>query len=133
MTAEMKSDAWKDRYWNLMHKIAKLAEHERTADEIAQIGKVAVQKHRRLALLEAAQIAKDAESGRPAPGAWNDACAHIAQLLVDHSLYDAIPSWDRTPFANCSYEFCDLPGQCRSEGKCHHPKIAARPPCHPER
>jgi hypothetical protein len=26
------------------------------------------------------------------------------------------------PFANCSFRICDLPGQCRGEGKCHHPK-----------
>jgi len=25
------------------------------------------------------------------------------------------------PYSNCKYKFCDLPGQCRSEGKCHHP------------
>lgn len=26
-----------------------------------------------------------------------------------------------TPFDYCSYAECDLPGQCLSEGKCHHP------------
>ena len=26
------------------------------------------------------------------------------------------------PFANCSFRICDLPGQCRGEGKCHHPR-----------
>ena len=26
------------------------------------------------------------------------------------------------PFSNCSFRICDLPGQCRAEGKCHHPK-----------
>lgn len=25
------------------------------------------------------------------------------------------------PFNNCKFKLCDLPGQCRSEGKCHHP------------
>lgn len=29
------------------------------------------------------------------------------------------------PFANCRFKFCDLPGQCRDEGKCHHPAIPA--------
>jgi len=24
-------------------------------------------------------------------------------------------------FSNCRFKVCDLPGQCRSEGKCHHP------------
>ncbi len=28
------------------------------------------------------------------------------------------------PFDNCRYQMCDLPGQCRSEGKCHHPRMA---------
>lgn len=27
-----------------------------------------------------------------------------------------------TPFGNCEFRICDLPGQCRSEGKCHHPR-----------
>jgi len=26
-----------------------------------------------------------------------------------------------TPFPDCKYSACDLPGQCRAEGKCHHP------------
>lgn len=26
------------------------------------------------------------------------------------------------PFDNCKYKICDLPGQCRTEGKCHHPE-----------
>lgn len=25
------------------------------------------------------------------------------------------------PFNNCQFRHCDLPGQCRAEGKCHHP------------
>ena len=27
----------------------------------------------------------------------------------------------KPPFDNCSFRMCDLPGQCRGEGKCHHP------------
>lgn len=30
-----------------------------------------------------------------------------------------------TPFENCKYMVCDLPGQCINEGKCHHPKAGA--------
>ena len=26
-----------------------------------------------------------------------------------------------TPFANCRYQHCGSPGQCVSEGACHHP------------
>jgi hypothetical protein len=28
---------------------------------------------------------------------------------------------DSAPFPNCKFKHCDLPGLCRSEGKCHHP------------
>ncbi|MFM9932088.1 hypothetical protein, partial [Achromobacter xylosoxidans] len=31
----------------------------------------------------------------------------------------------KPPFDNCSFRMCDLPGQCRGEGKCHHPENAA--------
>jgi len=31
----------------------------------------------------------------------------------------------KPPFDNCSFNLCDLPGQCRGEGKCHHPATAA--------
>lgn len=32
------------------------------------------------------------------------------------------------PFTNCKYQQCDLPGQCKSEGKCHHPAAERRVP-----
>lgn len=31
------------------------------------------------------------------------------------------------PFAECEFQYCDLPGQCVSEGKCHHPKAQPAP------
>jgi hypothetical protein len=31
----------------------------------------------------------------------------------------------QTPFKNCRFRICDLPGQCRGEGRCHHPCVAA--------
>lgn len=34
------------------------------------------------------------------------------------------PEHFKPPFDNCSFRMCDLPGQCRGEGKCHHPAIA---------
>jgi len=34
----------------------------------------------------------------------------------------------QTPYANCRYRICDLPGQCRGEGKCHHPAAAPQAP-----
>jgi hypothetical protein len=30
-----------------------------------------------------------------------------------------------SPFSNCKFRECDLPGQCRGEGACHHPRDAA--------
>lgn len=33
---------------------------------------------------------------------------------------------DAPPFANCRYRQCDLPGQCRDEGSCHHPASGER-------
>lgn len=32
-----------------------------------------------------------------------------------------------TPFENCQFRNCDLPGQCKAEGKCHHPRAAVSP------
>jgi hypothetical protein len=32
------------------------------------------------------------------------------------------------PYSNCKFRMCDLPGQCVSEGKCHHPTQPA-PDC----
>lgn len=29
----------------------------------------------------------------------------------------------KSPFENCRFQECDLPGQCVSEGKCHHPDL----------
>lgn len=34
----------------------------------------------------------------------------------------------QAPFSNCRFKFCDLPGQCRDEGKCHHPAVPAAQP-----
>ncbi len=27
------------------------------------------------------------------------------------------------PYSNCRFRICDLPGQCKGEGKCHHPAV----------
>ena len=29
----------------------------------------------------------------------------------------------QAPYANCRFRICDLPGQCKGEGKCHHPAV----------
>ncbi|MFY1855200.1 hypothetical protein ACOTBX_24675 [Achromobacter xylosoxidans] len=43
------------------------------------------------------------------------ASAPVATLSAEHF---------KPPFDNCSFRMCDLPGQCRGEGKCHHPASA---------
>ena len=40
------------------------------------------------------------------------------------------PPWSTPPFANCSFNICDLRGQCMKEGRCHHPKD--EPPREPQ-
>jgi hypothetical protein len=38
------------------------------------------------------------------------------------------PATNRTaPFANCQFRECDLPGQCKGEGRCHHPVAQSGP------
>jgi hypothetical protein len=34
-----------------------------------------------------------------------------------------LSSQAQTPYANCRFQICDLPGQCKGEGKCHHPAV----------
>ena len=40
----------------------------------------------------------------------------------------AAPQWTPAPFPDCKFTYCDLPGQCKSEGKCHHPKPVGAAP-----
>lgn len=49
--------------------------------------------------------------------------AEIERTLLDASAPTLGENADSNPpFSNCSFRICDLPGQCRAEGKCHHPK-----------
>lgn len=63
--------------------------------------------------------------------AVREACNIIAEALREHAgLINPIAvsqdaagepvAWT-APFNNCQFQHCDLPGQCRAEGKCHHP------------
>jgi hypothetical protein len=51
---------------------------------------------------------------------------HAAALLQSPALPDA--GKRDTPFTNCRFQICDLPGQCKGEGKCHHPAVPAALP-----
>lgn len=48
--------------------------------------------------------------------AWHERAALASAPVVKPS-----PEHFKPPFGNCSFRMCDLPGQCRGEGKCHHP------------
>ncbi|WP_459694350.1 hypothetical protein, partial [Achromobacter xylosoxidans] len=50
-------------------------------------------------------------------------CLHILECLSKASAPVADERF-KPPFDNCSFRMCDLPGQCRGEGKCHHPASA---------
>jgi len=51
--------------------------------------------------------------------------ALAAELAAARAQEPTHPDWYQNPFSNCSFRLCDLPGQCRGEGKCHHPLPAA--------
>lgn len=57
-----------------------------------------------------------------APG-WN---RHIrfARALLSQVRAPVADKRFKPPFDNCSFRMCDLPGQCRGEGRCHHPASA---------
>jgi hypothetical protein len=57
---------------------------------------------------------------------YADTMRHAAALLQSPALPDA--GKRDTPFTNCRFQICDLPGQCKGEGKCHHPAVPAALP-----
>lgn len=50
--------------------------------------------------------------------------AHKALVKLRAPVAKPAPEHFKPPFDNCSFRMCDLPGQCRGEGKCHHPASA---------
>ncbi|MGZ9893073.1 hypothetical protein ACXXNA_05895 [Bordetella bronchiseptica] len=48
-----------------------------------------------------------------------------ASPVAGGAAHEPLPGRFKPPFDNCSFRMCDLPGQCRGEGKCHHPVSAA--------
>lgn len=96
-------------------------------------------------ILEAAQPVQREQQPVAWPSKITDAmhaagqCAWMTSDGVDpcrvfHAMLAAAPApqaqqelvaGQQTPYANCRYKICDLPGQCRGEGKCHHPAIPA--------
>lgn len=56
--------------------------------------------------------------------ALDDARAQARAALASAPVAKPSPEHFKPPFDNCSFRMCDLPGQCRGEGKCHHPASA---------
>jgi len=58
---------------------------------------------------------------------WNACLDAIAEAQANRAALASAPAVKpppehfKPPFDNCSFRMCDLPGQCRGEGKCHHP------------
>ncbi|MGE8659085.1 MAG: hypothetical protein ACN6O8_20265 [Achromobacter sp.] len=50
--------------------------------------------------------------------------ALMAAALASSPVAKPLPEHFKPPFDNCSFRMCDLPGQCRGKGKCHHPASA---------
>lgn len=62
----------------------------------------------------------------PPPEMIEAACKAAAAGCREIGIYNRViaAAPKGTPFTNCKYRICDLPGQCKSEGKCHHPAPA---------
>jgi hypothetical protein len=56
------------------------------------------------------------------PVGSNHSYIEIAERALLTNKPEAEPTNTPSPYPNCSFLYCDLPGQCKSEGKCHHPK-----------
>ena len=58
--------------------------------------------------------------------AYGKACARAA-IEADRRSREPVTAQARSnvdhtpPYDDCAFRLCDLPGQCRGEGKCHHP------------
>lgn len=44
-----------------------------------------------------------------------------SRRLAQKGAQEPVAKDGNPPFSNCKFRSCDLPGQCRDEGKCHHP------------
>lgn len=89
------------------------------------------------AKIAADNIVEYSKAGHTMYGWLDDACTHADIAAKNASaMLAAAPSpaaegakvadllsAANPPFDNCRYRICDLPGQCRGEGKCHHPAI----------
>lgn len=100
-----------------------------------------LREHERIVLSKLRAPVADEWVLPPLPAAWGSAINDAGDGHVD--LYSAeqmqeytraalastpvakpAPEHFKPPFDNCSFRMCDLPGQCRGEGKCHHPASA---------
>lgn len=64
-----------------------------------------------------------AQSNAPsACGPYKCEAAQHDGVLCSNDECDIATGARTAPFANCSFRHCDLLGQCREEGACHHPR-----------
>lgn len=54
----------------------------------------------------------------------HDVCGTDTAQQPDRAAAE-VPADSAPPYANCRFQICDLPGQCRGEGACHHPAVPA--------
>ncbi len=54
-------------------------------------------------------------------GAKAESAANTLRAMLAATQPAAPAQWAKPPYDNCQFQYCDLPGQCRGEGKCHHP------------
>lgn len=66
------------------------------------------------------EFAGDADLQQPAA---SGAATGREALLAESAQSTLNPA---LPFSNCQFRICDLPGQCRSAGRCHHPARVER-------
>ncbi|WP_244119442.1 hypothetical protein [Burkholderia gladioli] len=76
----------------------------------------------------------DWSEARVVPKRFADLCAETFKLCTSQPFRNSAQAvaadgaaLSGTPFANCQFRICDLPGQCKAEGKCHHPRAAVSP------
>lgn len=66
----------------------------------------------------------DYAASRKMPEAPSDIYIKAIEQRVIKAIAASVNEQDshyKPPFDNCQFKLCDLPGQCRGEGKCHHP------------
>ena len=101
-----RTDTYDDEHWQLVPK--------KPTDEMLEAIEV---------MLRAKDAYRELLAAAPTPPVRAQSVSTAsATVQVDPS---AVPL-TLAPYANCKYRECDLPGQCKGEGRCHHPASGDR-------